>query len=166
MRRLIWGFVVPHNTLLEIPSNGSNGTSFEQFVFWSPDAQIEVSLTFLTKLTSVTAFCGEVTWSKFQAWNQRRKIWRRNATALLNRCWLSLLLSYSVFFPCFFCALMCVLSSLAIIRERMMHHFVCLSGVLWLLCGSSSRCNGLVCSVRLWYFLIILTCFFKGQNHL
>ena len=53
--------MVTHNTLLEIPSNGSNDTSFEQFGFWSPDAQNEVSLTFLTRLTSVTAFCGEVT---------------------------------------------------------------------------------------------------------
>ena len=31
--------------------------------------------------------------------------------------------------------------------------------VLWLF--SFSRCRELVCSVRLWYFLIILTCFFE-----
>ena len=34
---------------------------------------------------------------------------------------------------------------------------VCLPGVSWLLCGSSSRCHGFVCSLWLWYFLIILT---------
>ena len=31
----------------------------------------------------------------------------------------------------------------------------------WLLCGSSSRCNGFVCSLWLWYFLIILTHYFN-----
>ena len=36
--------------------------------------------------------------------------------------------------------------------------------VLWLLlfCGSSSRCCGLVCSMCLWYLLIILTCLFHS----
>ena len=27
-------------------------------------------------------------------------------------------------------------------------------------CSSTSRCRGLVCVVRLWHFLIILTCFY------
>ena len=35
--------------------------------------------------------------------------------------------------------------------------FVCLPGVSWLLCGSSSRYHGFVCSLWLWYYLIILT---------
>ena len=34
-----------------------------------------------------------------------------------------------------------------------------LHGVSWLLCCSSSRCNRCVCSLWLWYFLIILTIF-------
>ena len=35
-----------------------------------------------------------------------------------------------------------------------------------MLCGSSSRCHGLVCSVWLWYFLIILTfwCFSASKT--
>ena len=36
----------------------------------------------------------------------------------------------------------------------------CLAGVSWLLCGSSSRCHRFVCSLWLWYFLIILTYYF------
>ena len=41
--------------------------------------------------------------------------------------------------------------------------FKCHLDVLWQLelCGSSSRCRGLVCSVWLWYFLIILTYLFQ-----
>ena len=35
-----------------------------------------------------------------------------------------------------------------------------LPGVLWWLSGSSSRCHGVVCSLWLWYFLIILTYYF------
>ena len=35
----------------------------------------------------------------------------------------------------------------------------CLPGVSWLLCGSSSQCHGFVCSLLLWYFLVILTIF-------
>ena len=46
-------------------------------------------------------------------------------------------------------------------------YFACLPDVLWLLvfCGYSSRYRGLVCSVWLWYFLIILTYFLSLQNH-
>ena len=42
-------------------------------------------------------------------------------------------------------------------RESWLLCLVCLSGVSWLLRGSSSRCHGFVCSLWLWYFLIILT---------
>ena len=47
-------------------------------------------------------------------------------------------------------------------RESWLLCFNCLSDVLWLLvfCGFSSRCQGLGCSVWLWYFLMIITCFF------
>ena len=38
--------------------------------------------------------------------------------------------------------------------------FICLPGVSWWLSGSSSRCHGVVCSLWLWYFLIILTYYF------
>ena len=42
-------------------------------------------------------------------------------------------------------------------RESWLLCLVCPSGVSWLLCGSSSWCHGFVCSLWLWYFLIILT---------
>ena len=44
-------------------------------------------------------------------------------------------------------------------RESWLLYFNYLPDVLWLLVcyGSSSPCRGLVCSVWLWYFLIILT---------
>ena len=45
--------------------------------------------------------------------------------------------------------------------EQYGYCFVCLPGVSWLLCGSSSRCHGFVCSLWVWYFLIILTYYFK-----
>ena len=38
---------------------------------------------------------------------------------------------------------------------------ICLLGVLWWLSSSSSRCYGVVCSLWLWYFLIILTYYFS-----
>ena len=41
---------------------------------------------------------------------------------------------------------------------------VCIPGVSRLLCGSSSRCHGLICSLLVWYFLIILTYYFWGVN--
>ena len=44
-------------------------------------------------------------------------------------------------------------------RERWLLCLVCLHGVLWLLCGSSSRCHDIVCSLWLWYFLTKLTIF-------
>ena len=47
-------------------------------------------------------------------------------------------------------------------RESWLLYFVCFPGVSWLLCGSSSRCHSFVCSLWLWYFLIILSyCFVK-----
>ena len=45
-------------------------------------------------------------------------------------------------------------------RESWFLCLICLPGVLWWLSGSSSRCNGVVCSLWLWYFLIILTYYF------
>ena len=41
---------------------------------------------------------------------------------------------------------------------------VCLPGVSWWLGGSSSRCHGVVCSLWLWYFLIILIYYFCNHR--
>ena len=69
-----------------------------------------------------------------------------------------------VFGPCFF-PVLCP-SSAAITcmgNESWLLYFNCVPEVLWLLvfCRSSSRYHMLVCSVGLWYFLFILTCFLK-----
>ena len=45
-------------------------------------------------------------------------------------------------------------------RESWLLCLVCLPGVSWLLCGSSSRSHGFVCSLWLWCFLIILAYYF------
>ena len=45
-------------------------------------------------------------------------------------------------------------------RESWLLCLICLPGVLWWLSGSSSRCHGVVCSLWLWYSLIILTFYF------
>ena len=44
-------------------------------------------------------------------------------------------------------------------RESWLLCFASLPGVSWLLCGSSSWCHRFVCSLWLWYYLIILTIF-------
>ena len=58
-----------------------NDTAFKLSVFWPSDTESRinklrfsdsVSLSFKTRLTSVTCFCGDITKNKFQAWNQRR----------------------------------------------------------------------------------------------
>ena len=48
-------------------------------------------------------------------------------------------------------------------RESWLLCLICLPGVSWWLSGSSSRCHGVVCSLWLWYFLIILTYYFWNQ---
>ena len=57
-------------------------TTLELSVFWPSDTESRInelrfsesiSLSFKTRLTSVTCFCGDATYSKLQAWNQRRK---------------------------------------------------------------------------------------------
>ena len=59
-----------------------NDTTFELSVLWPSDIESRmdklrfsesVSLSFKARLTSVTCFCGDVVYSKFQAWNQRQK---------------------------------------------------------------------------------------------
>ena len=59
-----------------------NDTSFELSVFWLSDTENRinelrfsdsVSLSFKTRLASVSCFCGDATENNFQARNQRRK---------------------------------------------------------------------------------------------
>ena len=82
---------------------------------------------------------------------------------LLIQCWLLLPLWDSVIVLCFavryFMSIL-VLQSSWWWRESWLLYFDCLPGVSWLLCRSSSRCKGYVCSLWLWYFLTILTSFF------
>ena len=82
---------------------------------------------------------------------------------LLIRCWMLLPSWDSGFVLCFvvryFVSILALQSS-RWGRESWLLCFVCLPGVLWLLCGSSSRYHGLACSLWLWYFLIIPTYYF------
>ena len=48
-------------------------------------------------------------------------------------------------------------------RESWLLCLICLPGVSWWLGGSSSRCHGVVCSLWLCYFLIILTYYFGNE---
>ena len=69
-------------------------------------------------------------------------------------CWLLLPLWDSVVVLCFimryFVSILALQSS-RWGRESWLLCFVCLPGVSWLLCGSSSRHHGFVCSLWLWY---------------
>ena len=49
-------------------------------------------------------------------------------------------------------------------RERRLLCLICLPGVSWWLGSSSSRCHGVVCSLWLWYFLIILIYYFRVKD--
>ena len=79
---------------------------------------------------------------------------------LLIRCWVLLPLWDSVIVLCFvvryFLSIL-ILQSSWWGRESWLHCLVCLPSVSWLLCGSFSWCHGSVCSLWLWYYLIILT---------
>ena len=48
-------------------------------------------------------------------------------------------------------------------RESWLLCLICLPGVSWWLSGSSSQCRGVVCSLWLWYFLVILSYYFWGS---
>ena len=71
------------------------------------------------------------------------------------------------------CSLFCyvllyVHSSFAIIlmeKRELVALLFCLPGISWLLCDSSSQCHWFVCSLWLWYFLIILPFFNISQQH-
>ena len=82
---------------------------------------------------------------------------------LLTFCLLLLPLWESVIVLCFvvrFFMSILVLQSSWWGRESWLLCLICLPGVLWWLSGSSSRCHEVVCSLWLWYFLIILTYYF------
>ena len=106
-------------------------------------------------------------WAPFTPWY--KQVWHKSLRNIV--CVNSLLVVTLIVGVCncsmFCCALLCVHSSFAIIsmgkRESWLLCFVCFTGVSWLLCGSSSRCHGFVCSLWLWYFLIILTIFKPDQ---
>ena len=82
---------------------------------------------------------------------------------LLTFCLLLLPLWESVIVLCF---VVCYFMSVLVLqsswwgRESWLLCLICLPGVSWWLRGSSSRCQGVVCSLWLWYFLIILTYYF------
>ena len=63
------------------------------------------------------------------------------------------------FVVCYFMSVL-VLQSSWWGRESWLLCLICFSGVSWWLSGSSSRCQGVFCSLWLWYFLIILTYYF------
>ena len=85
---------------------------------------------------------------------------------LLTFCLLLLPLWESVIVLCFvlryFISIL-VLQSSWWGRESWLLFLICLLGVSWWLSGSSSRCHGVVCSLWLWYFLIILIYYFWYQ---
>ena len=88
---------------------------------------------------------------------------RKKKVLLLTFCFLLLPLWESVIVLCFvvryFMSIL-VLQSSWWGSESWLLCLICLPGVLWWLSGSSSRCHGVVCSLWLWYFLIILTYYF------
>ena len=78
---------------------------------------------------------------------------------LLIRCWLLLPLWDSVIILCFvvrYFVSILVLKSSWWGRESWLLCFVCLPGVSRLLCGSSSRCQGLNCGISWSYSLFLL----------
>ena len=82
---------------------------------------------------------------------------------LLTFCLLLFPLWESVIVICF---VVCYFMSILVLqsswwgRESWLICIKCLPGVSWWLSGSSSRCHGVVCSLWLWYILIILTYYF------
>ena len=77
---------------------------------------------------------------------------------LLIRCWLLLPLWDSIILLC--CVVRYFFAIIVIGKRELVAWLCCLPGVSWLLCDSSSRCHGLVCSLWLWYFLIKFTYYF------
>ena len=86
---------------------------------------------------------------------------------LLTFCLLLLPLWESVIVLCFdvryFMSIL-VLQSSWWGRESWLLCLICLPGVSWWLSGSFSRCYRVVYGLWLWYFLIILTYYFRCEN--
>ena len=83
------------------------------------------------------------------------------ALLLLIGCWLLLPLWESLIVQCFVVRYCMPILASWWGRDSWLFCLVCLPSVSWLLCGSSSRCHGFVCSLWLWFYLIILTIFDK-----
>ena len=85
-------------------------------------------------------------------------------SVLLIHCWLLLPLWESVSVLCFvvryFMSILVLQSSWWGWESRLLC-WVGLPGVSWLLYGSSLRCHGFVCSLWMWYFLIMLAYYFQ-----
>ena len=90
----------------------------------------------------------------------------RQDVLLLTFCLLLLPLWESVIVLCFvvryFMSIL-VLQSSWWRRESWLLCLICLPGVQWWLSGSFSRCHGVVCGLWSWYFLIILTYYFRPK---
>ena len=102
-------------------------------------------------------------------WLRLLSVLRRWFCCLLTFCLLLLPLLESVIVLCFvvryFMSIL-VLQSSWWGRESWLLCLICLPGVSWWLGSSSSRCHGVVCSLWLWYFLIILTYYLCLSLHL
>ena len=82
----------PHDLSIYIYYIPINDTTFKLSVFWPSDTESRinelrfsdsVSLSFKTRLMLVTCFCGDITYSKFQAWTRDGKhddVTSRNVT--------------------------------------------------------------------------------------
>ena len=79
---------------------------------------------------------------------------------LLLPFWESVIVLY--FVACYFLSIL-LLQSSCLGRETLLLCLVCLPGYSRWLCGSSSQYHGFVCSLWLWYFLIIFTYYFCLQ---
>ena len=69
-------------------------------------------------------------------------------------CWI-LIIAYLFFISWFICSRRWCIDKLGVFHANQTSN--CLPGVSWWLSGSSSRCHVVVCSLWLWFFLIILT---------
>ena len=69
------------------------------------------------------------------------------------------LLTFSLFYVLLYVTYVPSCFAIILMGKRELVTLLCLPGVSWLLCVSSSQCHGFVCSLILWHFLIILTIF-------
>ena len=91
-------------------------------------------------------------------WSGPSALWGLTFCLLLLPLWESVIV-LCIVVRCFMSIL--VLQSSWWGRESWLLCLICLPGVSWWLSGSSWRGHGVVCSLWLWYFLIILTYYFS-----